>query len=308
MITTLLGGRFRRNDNDTTCAGETVKHLQHIAAARQALRRRFAEAGLETPDLDARLLIQHVTGLSREALAAAPEGEIDTAQAAALETLAERRLAGEPVAHLTGRKPFWSFEMRSDARALTPRPDTEIIVEAALERLPAGRPLRILDLGVGSGAILLALLTERPEAFGVGADRSAGALALTRENAAQLGMADRVALMQGDWAAAIDARFDLVASNPPYIPTADLAALAPEVQRDPRTALDGGADGLTAYRALAACLPSLLAPGGSAVLELGAGQAEAVSALMESTGKLAVDECRADLAGHGRALLISLVC
>ncbi|MBA4802732.1 MAG: peptide chain release factor N(5)-glutamine methyltransferase, partial [Euryhalocaulis sp.] len=187
-------------------------------------------------------------------------------------------------------------------------PDTEIIVEAALERLPAGRPSRILDLGVGSGAILLALLTERPEAFGVGADRSAGALALTRENAAQLGLADRVALMQGDWAAAIDARFDLVASNPPYIPTADLAALAPEVQRDPRAALDGGADGLTAYRALAACLPSLLAPGGSGVLELGAGQAEAVSALMESAGKLAVDECRADLAGHGRALLISLVC
>ncbi|WP_027068279.1 peptide chain release factor N(5)-glutamine methyltransferase [Euryhalocaulis caribicus] len=287
---------------------KTANRQNRVGALRRSLASRLAAAGNETPDLDARLLIQHVTGLSREWLAAAPEAEMTGAQAAALETLAARRLAGEPVAHLTGSKPFWSFELRSDARALTPRPDTEIIVEAALERLPAGRPSRILDLGVGSGAILLALLTERPEAFGVGADRSAGALALTRENAAQLGLADRVALMQGDWAAAIDARFDLVASNPPYIPTADLAALAPEVQRDPRAALDGGADGLTAYRALAACLPSLLAPGGSAVLELGAGQAEAVSALMESAGKLAVDECRADLAGHGRALLISLVC
>ena len=287
---------------------KTANRQNRVGALRRSLASRLAAAGNDTPDLDARLLIQHVTGLSRESLAAAPEAELTGAQAAALETLAARRLAGEPVAHLTGRKPFWSFELRSDVRALTPRPDTEIIVEAALERLPAGRPSRILDLGVGSGAILLALLTERPEAFGVGADRSAGALALTRENAAQLGLADRVALMQGDWAAAIEARFDLVASNPPYIPTADLAALAPEVQRDPRAALDGGADGLTAYRALAACLPSLLAPGGSAVLELGAGQAEAVSALMESAGKLAVDECRADLAGHGRALLISLVC
>ncbi len=273
------------------------------ADLRRALIRRLEAAGIDTPEFDARLLIEAASGITREQLAADLDATLTEAQAERLEALVLRRLTREPMSHILGRRAFWTLNLKSDARALTPRPDTEIIVAAALERL-GDTPPRILDLGVGSGAILLALLSERGDAYGVGLDRSAEALALTAENAAALGLADRVSLVEMDWAEAVEGRFGLVVSNPPYIPTGDLAGLDPEVGYDPAGALDGGADGLDAYRVLAAQLPRLMRPFGAAVVEIGAGQAQDVSAIMESPGELVVAEKRRDLGGHVRALVI----
>jgi len=271
------------------------------------LRQRFSAGGIDTPDLDARLLVQAAAGLSREGLAAAPESGLTQAQAQALEAMAERRLSGEPIAHILGTKAFWSLELRSDSRALTPRPETELIVEASLACLPEGAPARILDMGVGTGAILLAILSERAEARGVGADLSADALALARENAERLGLERRAAFIQSDWFASITGAFELIVSNPPYIPSAELAGLAPETRADPALALDGGPDGLTAYRRLAAGAPDRLAPGGVLILELGAGQADAVAALMQAGGRLRLERTLSDLAGHARTQVYRLV-
>lgn len=279
-----------------------------VAAARRALAARFRAAGLDTPDLDARLLVEAATGLTREALAAAPDHRLTRGQAEALKALADRRLAGESAAHILGRRAFWTLDLKVDERALAPRPETELVVEAGLERLDADRPARVLDLGVGSGAILLAILAERPRAFGVGLDRSAAALSLAADNAARCGLSDRVAFIRGDWGAALGARFDLVVSNPPYITAGELASLPDEVRRDPAPALDGGPDGLDAYRALAGALPALLAPGARAVLELGAGQSEAVAALMRAGGALRVAGIRPDLAGIPRAMVLGRAC
>lgn len=276
---------------------------RRAADLRRALIRRLEAAGIDTPEFDARLLIEAASGITREQLAADLDATLTEAQAERLEALVLRRLTREPMSHILGRRAFWTLNLKSDARALTPRPDTEIIVAAALERL-GDTPPRILDLGVGSGAILLALLSERGDAYGVGLDRSAEALALTAENAAALGLADRVSLVEMDWAEAVEGRFGLVVSNPPYIPTGDLAGLDPEVGYDPAGALDGGADGLDAYRVLAAQLPRLMRPFGAAVVEIGAGQAQDVSAIMESPGELVVAEKRRDLGGHVRALVI----
>jgi release factor glutamine methyltransferase len=162
----------------------------------------------------------------------------------------------------------------------------------------------VLDLGTGTGCLLLAVLAERPQAFGVGVDLVPGAAALAAGNAARNGLADRAAFLAGDWAASLSGRFDLVLSNPPYIESAAIAGLMPEVARhEPRSALDGGADGLAAYRHLAAILPGLLAPGGAAVLELGAGQRRAVEALARGAG-LVPSACRMDLGGVERALVL----
>lgn len=276
---------------------------RRAADLRRALTKRLEAGGIDTPEIDARLLIEAASGITREQLAADPDAALSGEQAERLEALAQRRLKREPMSHILGRRAFWTLDLKSDARALTPRPDTEIVVEAALERL-GDTPPRILDLGVGSGAILLALLSERTDAYGVGLDRSAGALNLTAENAGALGLADRLSLIEADWAAPVDGRFDLVVSNPPYIPRADLAGLDPEVGHDPAGALDGGTDGLDAYRVLSAQLPRLMRPFGAAVVEIGAGQGEAVAAIMEAAGALVVAEARRDLGGHVRALVI----
>ena len=249
----------------------TVTGASHstVAGLLAEASRALAAAGIENPRREARLLLAHATGLDQPTLLRDLHTPLD---APALPALLARRAAREPLALITGRQGFWTLDLAVTADTLIPRADTETLVEAALAACPVA-PSRILDLGTGTGALLLATLAEWPHATGVGVDRAEGAARLARRNAATLGFAARAAFLCGDWATAIDARFDLVLSNPPYIASAAIAGLMPEVARyEPRRALDGGADGLDAYRAIAAALPSLLRSGGIAVLELGIGQ------------------------------------
>jgi release factor glutamine methyltransferase len=276
-----------------------------VGEARRAMAAQFRAAGIDTPDLDARILLGHALGLDHTALAAAPSRLVSTDEANAIAELTERRLAREPVARIVGWKEFWSLPLRIGAATLVPRPETETVVEAALAVVeksgPRSRPLRIADLGTGSGAILLALLAELPNAFGLGTDISADALYVARDNARRLGLS-RARFVACDLTAALRGPFDLIVSNPPYIPTADIAALAPEVRDfDPARALDGGSDGLDFYRAIAAAVPALLAPDGALVVELGAGQLDTVAALFAASG-LAPLPPRTDLSGVARAL------
>jgi release factor glutamine methyltransferase len=220
--------------------------------------------------------------------------------------LADRRLAREPIARILGHKEFWGLRLALSPTTLVPRPETETLIEAALEAIdPAqakSRAWRIADLGTGTGAILLALLSESPRATGVGSDLDLAALATARENAGALGYAGRAHFVACDFGAALAGGFDLVLSNPPYVASRDIAALAPEVRTyDPARALDGGPDGLAAYRAIAADAARLLAPGGALILEIGAGQAAAVTALLAAEG-LRVAPPRLDLAGIPRAI------
>ena len=219
--------------------------------------------------------------------------------------LAARRLDREPVARILGVKEFWGLPLRLNAATLVPRPETETVVEAALAAIdgagPRDRALRIADLGTGSGALLIALLTELPNATGIGTDVSREALAAARDNADRLGLAARAEFTVCDFGAALTGAFDLVVSNPPYIASADIATLAPEVRRDPRRALDGGADGLDCYRTIAGQVPRLLKPNGDLVVELGIGQEPAVATLFRAAG-LTPSPARLDLSGIPRAL------
>jgi release factor glutamine methyltransferase len=274
-------------------------------AVLRRLAARFREVGLDTPELDARLLVLHAAGLALEELVRDPDAPLEAAAAAALETMAVRRLAGEPVARIVGAKEFWGLPLALAPATLVPRPETETVVAAALG-LPdlRERTVRILDMGTGSGAILLALLSELPLAWGLGVDRSAAAAAAARANAEALGLAGRAAFMAGDWGAPLAGEFDLLVSNPPYVATADVAGLPPEVRlHDPVAALDGGPDGLGAYRALAGESVRLLKGGGHAVVELGAGQEEAVTALFAAADLVISEPVRRDLAGIPRALV-----
>ena len=224
-----------------------------------------------------------------------------------LEDFARRRLAGEPVARILGRKEFWGLPLKLSAATLVPRPDTETVVELALEMARAApgpdRRLRIADIGTGSGAILLALLSDLPGACGVGTDISVAALRIASGNAAHLGFADRAAFIACDYAAALSAPFNLIVSNPPYIRSAEIAGLATEVrEHDPLSALDGGTDGLDAYRALIPQTAQLLAPRGVLVVEIGQGQSGDIEALMTATGLMLERPPKADLAGIRRAV------
>jgi release factor glutamine methyltransferase len=230
--------------------------------------------------------------------------------AARLEEFVTRRLAGEPVDRIVGSRGFWTIELTVTTATLSPRPDTETIVRAARDMVamlhPVDSPLRFLDLGTGTGAILLALLDEFPNATGVGVDISREALRAAQDNAIRLQCADRASFIEGGWDAALGQRFDLVVSNPPYIPTADIADLDREVRdHDPHLALDGGADGLTAYRDILPLLPDLLDQAGFAALEIGFGQDKSVPALAAAAG-LQVLEIRPDLGGVPRALVLAL--
>jgi release factor glutamine methyltransferase len=281
-----------------------------VAGARRVWTARFRERGIESPELDARILVGHALALDHAALASAASRLLNPVQQQAIAALALRRIAREPVARILGAKEFWSLTLQVSPATLLPRPETETVVEAALDAVarpgPRSRPLRIADLGTGSGAVLLALLSELPAARGIGTDISAAALAVARANANRLavGGAHFVAC---DMAAALSGPFDLIVSNPPYIASADIGGLAPEVRDfDPRAALDGGPDGLAFYRAIAAAAPALLAPGGALVVELGAGQAQAVAALFAAAG-LAPRPPRHDLNGVPRALCAARV-
>jgi release factor glutamine methyltransferase len=208
------------------------------------------------------------------------------------------------VSQILGKRAFWTIVLGVNRDVLTPRPETETLVETALEAFAPERAFTVLDLGVGSGAMLLAILAERPAARGLGVDVSEEALATARENAANLGLARRAALLRGDWTSGLaDESFDLVVANPPYIPSADIASLAPEVSdHEPRLALDGGPDGLDAYRSLSGEILRVLKAGGVFVLEIGPGQADAVTGMMRAAGAGDV-AVRQDLAGRDRVVM-----
>lgn len=269
-----------------------------------SIAQRLAAAGIDSARLDARLLVAEVLGVEPNTIFTRPETPLSPEQAAKAEELAARRAAREPMSHILGRRGFWTLTLKVTADTLDPRGDTETVVEAVLDVLAdRDRPWRLLDFGTGTGAILLALLSELPNATGLAVDRSAAALAVARANAQSLGMDERAMFVQGDWGTGLHGLFDAIVSNPPYIPDQDIAGLEPEVARfEPRLALAGGADGLDCYRALAPDLARLLAPGGVAALEVGQGQDEPVSELLRAAG-LQVQPPRRDLAGIARCVV-----
>jgi release factor glutamine methyltransferase len=280
---------------------------QTIETARRGLTAQFTRAGVDWADLDARMLVGSALGLDLTGLITAGARILNRDEAERLEGFARRRIAGEPVARIVGLKEFWGLPLRLSPATLVPRPDTETVVEAALEILQAGSrrdsPLRIADLGTGSGALLLALLSELPDAFGVGTDISVPALRTARDNARRLGFAARAAFVACDYAVALSGPFDLIVSNPPYIRSAQIASLEAEVRdHDPHRALDGGADGLDAYRRIAPQAARRLAPGGALVLEVGRGQSGEVQELLTAAGVTPAGLPKSDLAGIRRAV------
>jgi release factor glutamine methyltransferase len=280
---------------------------QTVESTRRALAAQFKSAAIESAELDARILAGHALGLDLTGLISAAQRQLTLDESARLAQFARRRLAGEPVARILGEKEFWGLPLQLSPATLVPRPDTETVVELALELMRAGgkldRALRIADLGTGSGAILLALLSELPAAQGFGTDISQAALQTAGANAARAGLSDRATFLACDYASGLIGPFDLIVSNPPYIRTADIDGLAAEVRNhDPPAALDGGADGLNAYRALIPQAAPLLAPGAVLVVEAGEGQSAQIQTLMTAAGLMALKAPNADLAGIPRAV------
>jgi release factor glutamine methyltransferase len=285
---------------------EPASLSEAFAAAAATLR----AGGIDTPELDARLLLCHAAGLSHEAYVAGAREPLRADAARRLDQTLARRLACEPVSRITGTREFYGRSFALGPAALDPRPDTETLIEAALaladEQGWRDRPVRLLDLGTGTGCILITLLAELPRATGLGTDRSEAALDIAAANAMRLGVGDRAAFLAADWLEAVAGTFDLVLSNPPYIASGEIQGLAPEVRAyDPRLALDGGADGLDAYRRIAAGAAKVLAPQGRLMVEIGAGQAEAVTGMFRAAG-LRLDGPEPgvrDLAGRPRVVI-----
>jgi release factor glutamine methyltransferase len=279
---------------------ETVQKA--LARAAQA----FTTAGIASARLDARLLLQAATGLDHAGLIAEPDFVLTEAMALSFDAHVARRVAREPVSKILGAREFYGRMFTVTGDVLDPRPDTETLVELALEYMPLDRPSRVLDLGVGSGAILLTLLAERPLAFGVGIDVSPAALVVANGNGRALGLTDRVEYGHGYWWEPVTGQFNVIVSNPPYIPATDIAGLEPDVRvHDPLLALDGGQDGLEPYRVIAARAWQHLAPGGIVAVEFGAGQGPAVEDIFQSNG-CACCARRNDLAGHLRAMAFTI--
>jgi release factor glutamine methyltransferase len=276
---------------------------RNLLQAWQDARSRLEAAGVPGPVIDARVLVEAACGVTRADIVGDPHREISAAQVERLDAYLERRIRREPVSHILGRKGFWNIMLGVTADVLTPRPETEVIVDHALRLFPEGRPFRILDLGVGSGAILLAILAERPAARGLGIDVSEEALAVARDNAARLGLADRIAMLRGDWSGGLaGSEFDLVVSNPPYIASPVIETLDPEVRDyEPRIALDGGPDGLEAYRQLAPEILRMLRPGGRFLVEIGYDQRAAAESLFRAAGAMEVETLQ-DLSTHDRVV------
>lgn len=250
----------------------------------------------DTPRLDAELLMAHSLGVSRDELLMR---HLDAAAPDAFASFLTRRLTHEPLAYITGTRDFWTITLKVAPGVLIPRPDSETLIEAAVDHFGQAGPKRVLDLGTGSGALLLAALAQWPDARGLGIDASEVALTIARENAQALGMADRAILQQGDWALGLTGQFDLILCNPPYVESA--AMLSPEVMNEPHTALFAGADGLDDYRHIIPQLAALIAPQGLIAMEIGHTQAQAVSALFAQSGM--ATSCRKDLGGRPRAIL-----
>ena len=265
-------------------------------------------AGIDNARFEARLLLSRATGLAIEQLISRGPDAAPAAAAATLRELTARRVRREPMAYILGEREFWGLPFKVSPAVLIPRPDSETVIETVLDLLPdRSRKLRILDLGLGSGCLLLTLLREYPQATGVGIDASEAALAVAQANAEALGVAPRARLTTGDWRQAgwtdlLEGPFDLLVSNPPYIESVAVEGLMPEVARhEPRLALDGGADGLAAYRIIAAALPALVVPGGWAIVEVGEGQAPEIASLFAAEG-LVPRPSRKDLGGIERVV------
>lgn len=268
-----------------------------------AARARLEAAGLAGPVIDARLLVEAAADATRADIVGDPHRVLTPEQAARLEDYLARREQREPVSHILGRKGFWKIMLSVTPDVLTPRPDTETVIDAVLAAFPDQARFTVLDLGVGSGAILLAILAERPGGRGLGVDVSEDALAVARDNAANLGLASRAAFLRGDWTQGLaDAGFDLVVANPPYIASGVIEELEPEVRRyEPRVALDGGPDGLAAYRRLAPEILRVLKPGGRFAVEIGYDQKDAVETLFREAGAVEV-RTRRDLSDRDRVV------
>jgi release factor glutamine methyltransferase len=284
---------------DASAAASTT-----LVKAWNAARARLEAAGVDSPVIDSRLLLEAATGASRTDIITDPRRLVPEAQAAVLADYIERRARREPVSRILGRKGFWKIALSVTPDVLTPRPETEVIVDLALKTFPEGRAFTMADLGVGSGAILLSVLAERPAGRGLGTDISLEALAVARENAANLDLNDRAVLLRTSWADGLDdGGFDLVVSNPPYIASDVIETLEPEVRdHEPRLALDGGPDGLEAYRVLAPEVLRLLKPGGMFAVEIGFDQADAVPPLFNAAGGVNVRVIR-DLSDRDRVVV-----
>jgi release factor glutamine methyltransferase len=279
---------------------ETGADLESVLRGAAA---RLGAAGIDSPRLDARVLVAHALGLSPGDLVLRHRRPVAPAERRLIARLIERRARREPVSRIVRRREFWSLPFRVTPATLDPRPDSETVVSAVLEALP-GRDaaIRLLDLGTGTGCLLLALLSELPCASGIGVDVSPAALRVARANAGALGLKARARFRHGVWADGLRGRFDVILSNPPYIPTDGLAVLPAEVGFDPVAALDGGVDGLVCYRALGEAVPRLLAPDGIVALEVGAGLAAAVAAIMTRQG-LRIAKIVRDLANNERVVV-----
>ena len=284
------------SDVPTTAPATLVK-------AWTAARDRLRAAQVDSPVIDARLLVEAAADVSRTDLVTDPYRPLTPAQLATLDGYLERRSRREPVSHILGRKDFWKIMLEVNAHVLTPRPETEVIVDHALRAFGEQERFSLLDLGVGSGAILLAILAERPGARGVGVELSDEALAVARDNAGRLGLAGRAALLRGDWTRGLEGdAFDLVVANPPYVRSGEIGGLEPEVRdHEPHLALDGGEDGLRDYRLLAPEVLRVLKSGGLFLMEIGHDQGAAVSALFHDVGAQDVDVLE-DLAGRDRVV------
>ncbi len=274
-----------------------------LVKAWQSAKQRLEAAGLSGPVIDARLLVEAAADATRADIVGDPHRVLTADQETTLSDYLARRERREPVSHILGRKGFWKIMLNVTPDVLTPRPDTETVVEYVLRDFPEHAAWSILDLGVGSGAIILSILAERPAARGLGVDVSAEAVAVARDNAAHLGLANRLALLRGDWTAGLaEASFDLVVSNPPYIASDVIETLEPEVRdHEPRIALEGGPDGLMHYRLLAPEILRVLKPGGRFAVEIGYDQKEAVEALFRGAGASGVTTVL-DLANRDRVV------
>lgn len=282
--------------------------MKNMTALERHLRAAAARlANSETPHLDVRVLARHALGLDDAGLILAGDRQITEDERAAIEALIARRARGEPVSQIVGEKDFFGLTFETAPGVLTPRPDSESLIEAALRRRHNEAPLRILDFGTGTGCLLCALLDAFPNGSGVGVDINPDSVALARRNALRLGFGERAAFIEGGWEAAPQEAFDLIISNPPYIPDAERANLAPDVVdfEEPR-ALFGGPDGLDGYRAVLAAAASRISTAGLIILELGAGQDAAVRALAHAVLPGARMETDADLASRPRAFVIDL--
>jgi release factor glutamine methyltransferase len=274
-----------------------------LVQAWKGAKARLDAVGIAGPVIDARLLLEAAADATRADIITDPHRELTAEQAATLEDYLSRREHREPVSHILGRKGFWKIMLRVTPDVLTPRPDTETVVEYVLRDFPEHAAWSVLDLGVGSGAILLSILAERPAAKGLGIDISEEALAVARDNAASLGLDGRLALMRSDWTTLLgEATFDLVVSNPPYIASEVIETLEPEVRdHEPRLALEGGADGLDHYRLLAPEILRVLKPGGQFAVEIGYDQKQAVEALFREAGARGVHTIK-DLSDKDRVV------